>query len=155
MILSCKINSDSENKTDLFNISYSDYKNVDLLKDYKKISDTAYPKSGFENTHRITQLEKNGTRLILFAKVKIAQDEYKETYNVIDTLKINNLSKNQKVTIGYCEAENSLMEEIIAIVEKTDRDTIQKIVKAWKANDENNKIEIIENSEISFCFNAR
>jgi hypothetical protein len=156
-ILSCKNNNShsDDDPVDLFSISYSDYKEVDLLLDYKKVSDTAYIKSGLNVTHRITELERNGKRLILFAKITYAKDEHKQIYNILDTLQINNLHKNQKVTIGYCEVENSLMEEIIAVVEKTNRDTIQKIVKAWKANDKNNKIESIENPEIVFCFNEK
>jgi hypothetical protein len=155
-ILSCKNkNSHSDDKIDLFRISYSDYKEVDLLQDYKKVSDTSYIKSGLDVTHRITELERNGKRLIIFAKINYAKDEYKQIYNILDTLQINNLGKDLKVTIGYCEVENSLMEEIIAVVEKTDKDSIQKIVKAWKANDKNNKIESIENSEIIFCFNEK
>ena len=153
---SCKNNNSSpDRESGLLNISYTNYKDVDLWKDYKKISDTAFIKSGSHNTHRITQLEKNDTRLILFAKIEVDENTLEENITVIDTLAIRDLSKNQKVTIGYCETENYLMEEIIAIVEKTNRDTIQHVVKTWVANHETNRIESMDNSNVSFCYNAR
>ena len=48
---------------------------------------------------------------------------------------------------------NSTPEEIIAIVERTDKDTIQTIAKAWKANSETRKIESIKNLKALTCLN--
>jgi len=139
----------------LLNVSYTNYKNLDFLKDYEKVSDTAYIKSGSYNSHRITQLKKNETILILFAKIKVDENTEEENITVIDTLVIRDIKKNQKVTIGYCETESYLMEEIITIVEKTKRDTIQNVVKTWVANHETNRIEPMDNSKILFCYKAR
>lgn len=153
LTLSCKdSNSHSNEKSDLFNISYSDYKKVQLLKDYKKVSDTSYVKEGNEPTHRITELRKDDKTLILFSKIKFDK-ENKEVHTILDTLQIKNLNHDQWITIGYCEMENTLMEELIAIVEKTEKDTIQKIDKAWKANAQTNKIEPIKNVENIICLN--
>ena len=157
LIVSCnESNWNSDDKTDLFKISYSDYKRVDLLKEYEKISDTSFLKSGYDPTHRITELKKGDETLILFSKIEL-DNERKEIYSILDTLQIKNLTQVQMMTIGYCEVENSLMEEIIAIVSKTDinKDTIHKINKAWKANAQSNKIEPIKNSDVMFCFNTR
>ena len=152
--LSCKNSgkSDSHKENEGLDQAYSDYKELALLKDYYKISDTSYVKNGIEPTHRITQLQKNNETLILFNKISFDK-EYQEVYRIIDTLKINDLKSNTFVTIGYCENNNLLPEEIIAIVEKTNNDTIQKIIKAWRANSNSQKIEKIEDLNNLICLN--
>lgn len=78
---------------------------------------------------------------------------HKEVDSIVDTLQIKNLNQNQWIAIGYCEMENTLMEELIGIVEKTEKDTIQKINKVWKANTQLNKIEPVKNLEKIICLN--
>lgn len=153
LILSCNdSNSKTDGEEDLFNISFSDHKEVEFFKDYQKISDTSFFNSGFEPTHRVTQLKKDGRMLILFSKIEYAQEEYKEIYTILDTLEIR-LSSNQGITIGYCEMQDLLLAEIIAIVDKTGDDTIRKVNKAWKANAQTSKIEQIDNLENILCLN--
>ena len=49
--------------------------------------------------------------------------------------------------------ENTLPEEIIAILRRTEKDTIQEILKAWKANSETKKIEKIKDIIKLKCLN--
>ena len=156
LIVSCNhSNSNPDDKVNLFNTPYSDFKNISFLKDYEKISDTSFSKAGYDPTHRITELQKNDKKLILFSKIELDSNR-REIYSVLDTLQINRLTQDQVLTIGYCEVENSLMEEIIAIFYRTDprQRKIYRIHKAWKANAESNKIEPIRNSEVKFCWDV-
>lgn len=154
LILSCQNSkkSELEKENDVFEQSFSDYKELDILKDYQKVTDTSYIKNGMEPTHRITHFRKNEKNLILLSSITF-DDNYQEVLLPLDTLIIPNLEHNTYITIGYCEKNNMLPEEIIAIVEKTDRDTIQKVMRAWKANTIKRKIEGIKNLNDMFCLN--
>lgn len=153
-IISC-VNSDkteNENKTELTAHSFSEYRELTFLKNYEKVTDTSYIKSGGEPTHRITQLKRSNEILILFNKISIAEN-FTEKYSILDTLRITDLRPNSYISIGYCESKNLLPEEIIALLEKTEEDTIQKVLKAWKANSETSKIEKLDTSKILRCLN--
>ena len=142
LIISC--NNKAENKPEL--IRYSNYEN------YEKVSDTSYIKIGTEPTHRITHLKKGSENLILFKKISLDQHN-NENQTILDTLSINNLNDVFTITIGYCEMTNSTPEEIIAVVEQTEKDSIQTIVKAWKANSVTGKIENIKHVNAIACLN--
>lgn len=144
--------SDHQKTRDDFDQTFSDYKELATLEEYQKISDTSFVKNGIEPTHRITQLKNDTETLILFCKIALDK-EYKETLSILDTLKIIDLKSNTFITIGYCEKNNMLPEEIIAIVEKTEKDTIDKVMKAWHANTSKQKIEEIKDLKNLLCLN--
>ena len=146
LILSCK------NESKLTKETKSDFKELSDFKDYNKYTDTSYAKNGNEPTHRITHLKKNNDNLVLFKRI-IINEKGVENQTILDTLSIKNLDNIFYITIGYCEMENSTPEEIIAIVERTDKDTIKTIAKAWKANSETRKIENIKNLGALTCLN--
>ncbi|QYA26937.1 hypothetical protein G3I01_16025 [Gramella sp. MT6] len=154
LILSCQNSkrSELEKENDVFEQSFSDYKELAILKDYQKVTDTSYIKNGMEPTHRITHFRKNEKNLILLSSITF-DDNYQEVLLPLDTLKIPNLEQDTYITIGYCEMSNMLPEEIIAIVEKTDRDTIQKVMRAWKADYSKSEIEEIQDIEDIICLN--
>ncbi|MDR5589937.1 hypothetical protein [Christiangramia sp. SM2212] len=154
LIMSCenKKKSSSSNETDLMEKSFSDYKELSVFKEYDKITDTSYAKDGSDSTHRITHIKRNEENIVLFNRIAL-DENYQEHYSIIDTLKINNLNSNTYISIGYCEMENSLPEEIIAILRRTDKDSIQEILKAWKANSESKKIEEIKDITKLTCLN--
>ncbi len=154
LILSCENSkrSELEKENDVFEQSISDYKELAILKDYQKVSDTSYIKNGMEPTHRITHFRNNEENLILLSNITF-DENYQEVLLPLDTLIIPNLENNTYITIGYCEKNNMLSEEIIAIVEKTNRDTIRKVLRAWKANSSKSEIEEIQDIEDIFCLN--
>jgi len=155
LIVSCNgINKNSDDLADFSKIKYSNYKEIDFLKDYVKMSDTAYVKSGNQVTHRITELKKDDKTVILFSKITVdTQDS--ESYTLLDTLHIKKLNENLMITIGYCNVENYLVEEVIAVVEKTDSDSIKKIEKVWKANSQTNTIEPVKKTSDISCINEK
>jgi len=152
--MSCenKKKSSSSNETDLMEKSFSDYKELSVFKDYDKITDTSYAKDGYDSTYRITHIKRNKENIVLFNKISL-DENYQEHYSIIDTLKIKNLNSNTYISIGYCEMENSLPEEIITILRRTEKDTIQEILTAWKANSESKKIEEIKDITKLTCLN--
>ncbi len=152
--MSCenKKKSSSSNEIDLMEKSFSDYKELSVFKEYDKITDTSYAKDGYDSTHRITHIKRNKENIVLFNKITL-DENYQEHYSIIDTLKIKSLNNNTYISIGYCEMENSLPEEIIAILRRTEKDTIQEILKAWKANSESKKIEEIKDITKLTCLN--
>ena len=152
--MSCenKKKSSSSNETDLMEKSFSDYKELSVFKDYDKITDTSYAKDGYDSTHRITQIKRNEENIVLFNKITLDQND-QEHYSIIDTLKIKDLKNDTYISIGYCEIDNALTEEIIAILRRTEKDTIQEVLKAWKANSETNKIEEIKDFTKLKCLN--
>ena len=90
--------------------------------------------------------------MILFKRIAI-NEKGEENLSILDTLSINNLDDIFYITIGYCEMKDATPEEIIAIVEGTEKDTIQTIVKAWKANSQTRRIENINNLNALTCLN--
>ncbi|MCB7479826.1 hypothetical protein [Christiangramia sediminis] len=154
LIMSCenKKKSSSSNETDLMERSFSDFKDLAVFKEYNKITDTSYAKDGYDSTHRITHIKRNEENIVLFNKITI-DENYQEHYSIIDTLKIKDLNSNIYISIGYCEMKNTLPEEIITIMRRTEKDTIQEILKAWKANSETKKIEKIKDITKLKCLN--
>jgi len=146
LILSCN------NKDKKISEDKSDLKELSQKVEFDKVSDTSYIKNGNEPTHRITHLKNKNENLILFKR--IATNEIgEENLSILDTLSIKNLDDIFYITIGYCEMKTASPEEIIAIVERTEKDTIQTIVKAWKANSQTRKIENINNLNALTCLN--
>ena len=148
MFTNCKT-SDTENQ---LNYSYTEFQNLDFLHGYKKNSDTSYVDYGNDPTHRVTELKKDNKRIILFSEINLDQDRT-EIYSLKDTLMILNLGSDQYVSIGYCYKSGLHAEEIISIVQSTDKSKIQKIIKAWRANPKSEKIEKLESLENLDCFN--
>lgn len=131
--------------------SFKDYRELTFLEGYNKVSDTSFSEGG-DATHRITELKNKFETLILFNQITRDKDS-NELYSIIDTLKITQLNDNTYVTIGYCDFEDYTSEEIIAVVEKTENDSIDTILKAWRANPEKGKIEKIKDLEKVKCLN--
>ena len=142
----------SNKETDLMERSFSNFKELSVFEEYDKIKDTAYAKDGLDLTHRITHIRRNQENIVLFNKITL-DENYQEHYSIIDTLKIKDLKNDTYISIGYCEMENTLPEEIIAILRRTEKDTIQEILKAWKANSETKKIEKIKDIIKLKCLN--
>ena len=146
LALSCnnKEKSRPEDKSDLNELSQK--------VEFDKVSDTSYIKNGNEPTHRITHLKNKNENLILFKRIA-TNENGEENLSILDTLSIKNLDDTFHITIGYCEMKNASPEEIIAIVERTKEDTIQTIVRAWKANSQTRRIENINNLNALTCVN--
>lgn len=136
------------------NKHYTDFRDLNFLSGYEKVSDTSYSKEGYEITHRVTKLRKENRTVVLFASVSLDENR-RELYSLLDTLTIPKLPENSFLTIGYCYMDSILGEEHIVLVEKTKEPKIKNILKAWRADHRSKQFEEIKNFETMDCFNER
>lgn len=137
----------------LFETTFRDYKNVEALSDYQKITDTVIESS--EEDYRLMELQKDQKSLVVFYKV-VDRDEVvvnKFSYKVVDTLQVGQLQGQERLTIGYCHKEGFDQGTIIAVIEANDSLYAKNIVRAWRANMESELIEPLRNLEGIECIN--
>jgi hypothetical protein len=136
----------------LIGMEFQEFRQINQLKNYIKVSDTAIYENNMEPKYGILHLQNESTNLVVF-KSSTLDSIQNLTFKILDTLAIP-ISKNSEfITIGYCAINNRNDENIIAIVEKTDRLKIQNIKKVWSANTVSRKIEIITNLNEISCNN--
>lgn len=136
-------------------VVFEDYRELEFLEEYTKVSDTsvwaAAPRV-LGPTHRLTHFKKSSEDLIVFSKVYLSWENDDEIRVLLDTLKISHLKKGAYITIGYCYNDKDLEEQIIAVVDSTENDTIQNIRKIWKADLYSESIVPVADLEQFTCF---
>ncbi|WP_029034508.1 hypothetical protein [Salinimicrobium terrae] len=149
---------EEEEKSDedpFFGTSFKDYREIVVLENYEKVKDTSFSIGVSEGDYGLMELMKNGNHIILFYKIaerdSVVTNEL--TYRVIDTIQIQNLQKNEHITIGYCTHEDYSDGEIIAVIGETDSLYTTNIIEAWRANPDTEKIEELKNIEGIKCLN--
>ena len=144
-IIGCKSENDFE---EIKKKSFTEFSEVSFLKDFRKVSDTSYVRNGQEISHRITEYLGEDKILVVFSKITL--DSLNEEHlKILDTITIK--KDSTYLSIGYCNYENSLPEEIIAMKSSKVSDTLKNVIRAWKANFKTNNIEEIENLEEISC----
>ncbi len=131
---------------------FQNFKQINQLKNYAKVSDTTIYDNNIEPLYKILHLQDKSNNLIIFKSI-ILDSIRNLTFKILDTLIIPNSKKSEFITIGYCYTNNGKNENIIAIVDKTDSLRIQNIRKVWKANVHSKKIERVNNLSKINCFN--
>ncbi|MQP24877.1 hypothetical protein GFJ94_07340 [Flavobacterium sp. LMO8] len=137
----------------MLNKEYENYDDVIKSNGFKKVSDTSFTLSNSD--YRLTQIRKKSKILILFSKINLnyETDEANESLTLLDTLQINSLDDNNFVTIGYCELDGLIPEQIISLVKKSKKEYLEMIIKSWKVNEKTMRIEkIVDVSKIK-CIN--
>lgn len=137
----------------ILNKEYENYSDIIKSNGFKKVSDTSFTLSN--SGYRLTQIKKKSKTIILFSKInlKYEKDEANESFTLLDTLQIDSLDETNFVTIGYCELDGLLPEQIISLVKKSKMEHLDKIIKSWKVNEKNMKIEIIIDASKMKCIN--
>lgn len=158
LVLSCKEQKEGEKivtETDptIFNGVYMDFREMDALEGYEKVTDTSiFIEGNYDPAFRLTELKNKQHTLVLFSKSTV-NEELKEIKKVIDTLIIKGIPKDNFITIGYCSLGGKYDQEIVAIVQPTNQSKIEKVVKAWKANLKTEDFEEIYNLDSIICWN--
>jgi len=151
-IVACK----EKHNESIIGKQFKDYRKINQLASFKKISDTSFYLVDFEPKYGILHLSNEKKDFVIYANIWYDSDG-ERTYKILDTLSISNFDKNEKVTIGYCEFDikNQGNGNIIALVQNTDSKNmfIYKIKKAWVANPLSEKLEPIKNIDKVDCFN--
>jgi hypothetical protein len=137
----------------ILNKEYDNYDDVIKSNGFLKVSDTSFTLSNSD--YRLTQIRKKSKTIILFSKInlKYESDEINDFFTLLDTLQINSLDDNSFVTIGYCELDGLIPEQIISLVKKSKMEHLDKIIKSWKVNEKTMKIEIIIDASKMKCIN--
>ena len=132
---------------------YENYNDIIKSNGFKKVSDTSYTFSNSD--YRLTQIKKKSKTIILFSKINLnyEADEVKKTFTLLDTIQINSLDDNNFITIGYCELEGLIPEQIISLVKKSKKKYLDLIIKSWTVNDKTMKIEKIADISKMKCIN--
>lgn len=114
------------------------YSDLEFLKGYTRISDTIIEAAVPEikgPTHRLTHFKRNFEHLVIFSEVYLSWDGRNEEIRVpLDTLRIPALEEKEYITIGYCYNDKDFEQQIVAIVDSTEGDTIRNIKQVWKAD---------------------
>ena len=129
----------------LFELSFRDYEEIEMFRNFEKVSDTSIESGTGVNQYRLLEVRNNSDNIVVFYK-KAEQDNIEPDeleYKVVDTIHIRNLEGNEKITIGYCYKEGIRDGEIIAVVEDTDSLHIRTIEAAWRADPDSGKIGVL------------
>lgn len=157
--VACQDNAKQEENTpgenSLFEISFNDYKELDVLDGFEKESDTSVNTGNWPDEYRLMHLQKNLNNLILFYKIAELDSVTARvvSYRALDTVYIKNLKEDERVTVGYCYHEDFNEGEVIAIIQETDSLYSTAIKKAWRANPGSEKIEVLKNHDGIKCLN--
>lgn len=151
ILVSCGNKTGKKNHS-LIGMEFQNFKQIDELENYIKVSDTVIYENNIEPKFGILHLQDKSTNLVVFKSITLDTIQ-NSTFKILDTLNIPSLKKSEFITIGYCYTNNGDDENIIAIVDKTDSLKIQNIKKVWKANTDFKKIERINNLNEISCFN--
>ncbi|TYB78563.1 hypothetical protein [Bizionia myxarmorum] len=152
LLVNCGGN-EAKNTSSLVDMKFHRYNEIDELSNYTKISDTVIYGNNEEPKHSILHLKNDLNNLVIFNSISSDTSNDKRLFTILDTLVIPNSNKSKLVTIGYCQINQDMNENLIAIVDKTDSLIIENIHKVWMANTASNKIESINNLDEITCFN--
>lgn len=153
ILVSCNNKTDKNNHS-IIGIEFQNYKQIDKLADYIKISDTTIYENDLDPKYGILHVRNQKNNLIIFNH--ISRDSIENIrYKILDTLTIQDLNTSELITIAYCQINNHNDENLIAIVDKTDSLNIKNIKKVWRANTVSHKIETVTNLNGINCFNER
>lgn len=141
-------------ENDLFKTSFRDYRELQVLEGFKKVSDTSiYERRSADNTFRLMELQKGEDHLVLFYKLQDDEDKENDfSFRALDTLWIKELQQNQRITIGYCSKPGVNDGQIIGIVQESDS-LLVEISKAWFASTVSGVIEPYDVLEGIECMN--
>jgi hypothetical protein len=133
-------------------IEYDSLSEIKEFKDFKDAGGTVLDNYNGEE-FVIEQDFKDTVNLIVFSTIIRTSNSTVPRYRILDILEINGLNMNQGIGYGgTCRRRTKNNSEIIAIYKKTDEEYCKNIIRAWRANRKNHKIEPISIKDID-CLN--
>lgn len=142
----------SNEKEDVIGMKFKNFQEIENFAYFSKVSDTVVYGNNFDPTHGILHLRNKEEHLIVFKSIFENKDT-ERIFTILDTLRIPRLEKSEFITIGYCQISDQNNENLIAIVDETDEQRIDKVNKVWVANTSTNKIESLTQLENINCWN--
>ena len=155
-ILSCK-NDIKEAQNSLKGKIYTEINEIPELKNFEFQAASMIDYEGkkpIEYKFCISQFF-NKEKYLIILEEKIRGKNKDISSKILDTIMINNLKKDEIISLCTCRINEKNDSEIIAVVKDENNDTeyLNKIVRAWKANSKNGKIIPITNLSGIDCVN--
>jgi hypothetical protein len=142
----------STSKDSIIGLEFQNYKQVDQLSNYTKISDTSVYEKNIEAKYGLLHLRKDSTNLIVFKSISL-DTRQNRVFKILDTLVPFKTNSSEVITIGYCQFNKDKDENLIALVDKSEGSKVEKIYAVWRANTNSKKIESVKNLDGISCLN--
>ena len=140
----------------IFEIVFRKIEDVEYFKDFVMNSATVINYEDSKWEYAFIEVQNQNKRIIIFERI-IETGKPEKNHQILDTIHINDISKNEFISIGLCQNNEKEDSRIFSIIERTEDDFdleyYSKIKSAWRVNLETKKIEkMAEISEIT-CMN--
>jgi len=126
---------------------------IDLLEGFTKIRGMVLEKDSNGLSYSLQSFLKDKRQIVALIKKVDSNNEYA----IVDTIVIDELKEYEFVLFGVCQNNGKNDSRIIAVLKGDPRNTeiyyFDKVLKAWKANVETNKIEALDSMTNIKCNN--
>jgi hypothetical protein len=153
LLAACTDFGNTENP--LFGIIYKDPAEVPQLKSYKNIEGSVLENKDKTGNYmfRISHLSDSLRNLLLFEKLIQQESDAEPSFQILDTIHVNNIKEKQYITYCNCSQDKVANSGIIALVIANDNAYFDQIVKAWRADTLTGKITELKNTKGITCTN--
>jgi len=140
----------------IFEKVYIKHTEINSLKEYDGIQSTVIDLGKTEFEYGIEEIRKGDSIVLLFERL-INDGKPIPKSKILDTILINNLKENEFISLGLCQKNKVYDGQILAIIERTKNDSDleyhSNVIKAWKADVESKKFEMITELKEIECVN--
>jgi len=153
-------NSDNISQTEqtektLFDLVYRKIEDIKYFKDFDYNSSAVINYQDIKRKYAFVEMQKQNKVILVFEKI-IETGQPKKKFQILDTIHLN-VSENEFTSMGICQENGKRDSRIFTVIEKTknyhDLEYFSKINRAWKANLESKKIEILAETKGIKCQN--
>lgn len=130
----CSCDSFGDRENPLYGIIYRDERDVPQFKNFRDVGGSVVHNindTKIKYEFVISHLTDSFRNILIFEKFINKKDDSQTKYQILDTINIDNLKKNEYITYCNCRQDTLFDGEIIALViEERDKGYHDKIVKA-------------------------
>ncbi len=131
----------------------AEYYKLNELKAFKdfKCQQSRTVEGLYKSKFGLDHYKKDNINLIIFDEI-VRYDKGKPIFKMLDILEIKDLKKDEEIDFTLCTLDKKTDNEIITIFKHDDKDVFKKIIiKAWRANRNIGKFEIINDIKEIEC----
>jgi hypothetical protein len=100
----------------------------------------------------IDHISGDNLQMLWFCKLTSRDTEGRPFLKILDILILPTIEKNEELLMGTCKYNEEMDPEIVAIVKFNESEVKSDVIKAWRANRNSRKFEVIPVTNIT-CFN--
>jgi len=108
---------------------------------------------GEKNNNNEYYKDDNENVVCIFTEILGHNENGKAIRKLLDTINIGKLKNEEQLSWGDCYQDTIWNPELIAIIIGKDKEYFDKVVKAWRADTETKKIQLIDNPEGIIVYN--